>query len=193
MRKVFIIILCVVFACGVVSIPCFATRALVTPVLPDVEWLSQSPFYAVAFNTGSNAPADVVTVAYPFSVGDISFVKGDTLYWTRDSNFVLHYTHNGVSSTYVTYASAFPATLYIVESSYTSLAGNTVSVNGSTYVYLANQGFVDTGFRTALDICGDVVHYILNNTLILVAIGLAVAVPLVGWGIGKVKTLIVGY
>lgn len=54
-------------------------------------------------------------------------------------------------------------------------------------------GFVDTGFSDALSELSIIVSAILSNQYILIAIGLAVAVPLVAWGISKIKSLLKGY
>lgn len=69
------------------------------------------------------------------------------------------------------------------------------TIEGATVepVYSAGQGFVTSGFSNGLSIAGTVVNFCTSNTYVLIAIGLAVAVPLVGWGISKLKSLIKGY
>lgn len=56
---------------------------------------------------------------------------------------------------------------------------------------------IGTGVTSAITYLGNVVSALFteNGALspILPAIGLAVGVTLIGWGIGKVKSLIVGY
>lgn len=56
---------------------------------------------------------------------------------------------------------------------------------------------ITTGVTTAITYLGDVVTAIFGTSGaladVLPAIGLAIGVTLIGWGIGKVKSLIVGY
>ena len=66
-------------------------------------------------------------------------------------------------------------------------------VSGFTVSTIGSDGFVDSGVSDALSELGIIVQAILTNQYILIAIGLAVAVPLVGWGISKIKSLVKGY
>lgn len=56
---------------------------------------------------------------------------------------------------------------------------------------------ITTGVTTAIGFVGDVVDAIFGTSgelaAVLPAVGLAIGVSLVGWGIGKVKSLIKGY
>lgn len=56
---------------------------------------------------------------------------------------------------------------------------------------------ITTGVSTAIGFVGDVVTAIFGESgelaAVLPAVGLAIGVSLVGWGIGKVKSLIKGY
>lgn len=65
--------------------------------------------------------------------------------------------------------------------------------NYLTISEFGSEGFVDAGFSDALTELSTIVSAILSNQYILIAIGLAVAVPLVAWGISKLKSLVKGY
>lgn len=56
---------------------------------------------------------------------------------------------------------------------------------------------ITTGVQSAIGYLGDVVDAIFGTSgelgAVLPAIGLAIGVSLIGWGIGKVKSLIKGY
>lgn len=177
MKKVVCVILCVCFAFVVLVVPCFA-----------VDWFGSGVTgYTYTITNRDSLPytaSNAVTAVGELNVMGVTIHDGESWYATLSGStwsISVNGSWRGDPSTY-------SATFTIAEPSYTAYAN---SVKTGTPV--GSDGFVDSGFSTALEICGDVVHYVLNNTYLLVAIGLAVALPLVAWGISKVKTLIVGY
>ena len=58
---------------------------------------------------------------------------------------------------------------------------------------ITSPGFVSDGFSSAIGFAGTIAGELLDNSTIIIAISLAVGVTLVGWGIGKVKSLIMGF
>lgn len=68
-----------------------------------------------------------------------------------------------------------------------------LTVGNLVFTPIGSDGFVDSGFSDALTELSTIVSAILSNQYILIAIGLAVAVPLVAWGISKLKSLVKGY
>lgn len=61
-----------------------------------------------------------------------------------------------------------------------------------TYQF-SSVGFVNSGFSSAIGFVGTIAGELLDNSSIIIAIGLSVGVTFVGWGISKVKFLIKGF
>lgn len=58
---------------------------------------------------------------------------------------------------------------------------------------VSSVGFVNSGFSSAIGFVGTIAGELLDNSSIIIAIGLSVGVTFVGWGISKVKFLIKGF
>lgn len=150
---------------------------------PDHTWASW------LFAAGAVSESSAIGSFSVRSSGSGSFASGYALY---SSDGVSVSAVNSGTSIVVSVLSTGSATVSS-DSGYSftsSLAGNNVSV---TYVEGGVDGFVDSGVSDALTELSLIVSAILSNQYIMIAIGLAVAVPLVAWGISKIKSLVKGY
>lgn len=166
-------------------VPCFAAETTVDRGDP-VDWFGRSTtYYSYSLGAWTDFPSssDAQVVVAPVSISGVEV--GDSIYCSVvDGSYRVFV--NGVNKGAV---SAFTGTYYFGNSSYT--AGN--GSRSGTPISVGSEGFVDAGFSDALSELSTIVSAILSNQYILIAIGLAVAVPLVAWGISKIKSLVKGY
>lgn len=133
--------------------------------------------------------ANASTAARDFTIGDYSIVTGNSFYVDIVSGGYCSLFVNGTEKGHLF---TVDTTIYIEESSFTGYPTN-VRECTPVYVTVGSDGFVSSGFSNGLSIAGTVLNFCASNTYVLIAIGLAVGVPLVGWGISKLKSLIKGY
>lgn len=133
--------------------------------------------------------SNACTAARDFTIGSYSISAGDVFYGGLVSG---GYQALFVNGTQVGTLNSIDTVLYIEESSFTSY-GDVVNECTPVYTTVGADGFVTSGFSSGLGIAGTVLNFCASNTYVLIAIGLAVGVPLVGWGISKLKSLIKGY
>lgn len=193
MKKIFCFFM-VFMLVALLVVPCFAVETTVAPS-DLVDWFGGGVTgYSYTVTSRDGLPKDdpitiAVATSLPLNSGSsIEFPVG-TKFKTSSSNrsyvsFMLPSSSSwAVASSFV----AYPWTYVVDESSYTSVSGTEIgSVSGS-------EGFVDSGVSDAFTELSIIVSAILSNQFILIAIGLAVAVPLVAWGISKIKSLVKGY
>lgn len=184
------------------AVPCFAAETTVDRGDP-VDW----------FGGGTYVSSYTVTVT-DLSYSDLSFQSWLTAIGAVDADHAVgSYTYRIGSNTYSgqlvyvsggnlifgssgdgwgTISSSFSGSSTIFSdvglSEAQSISGVTVTTTES-----GSNGFVDGGVSDALSELSIIVSAILSNQYVLIAIGLAVAVPLVAWGISKIKSLVKGY
>lgn len=182
-------------------VPCFAVETTVAPSDP-VDWFGGTTevvgYYSYTCPSYNELDTDKlpgvnVTVAAPFSFGSVSFAVGDTMRFAMVSSRGHIFKNDVDCGTTANAVPSYPFTFYIEESSYTAWRSDSSFEGTPVMVTVGADGFVDSGFSDALSELSIIVSAILSNQYILIAIGLAVAVPLVAWGISKIKSLVKGY
>lgn len=199
--KKFCCVACVALLMLVVCIPCFAES---TTSAEPIDWFGGETtgviYYEYSATSGSMVDvqlpyreSNVGTVASPFSVGSWDFVVGDTISVSVASGGYTHLWKNDTDlGTISNNNSLYPFTIKISESSYIIRGGSTKNgtpVEGT----IGSDGLIDSGVNAAISYLGSVLTYIWTTPSIMICIGLAVGVVLIGWGISKVKDLVVGY
>lgn len=194
MMKKILCFFMVALLAALLVVPCFAAETTIDRGDP-VDWFgSPSPsYYTRSCPDGSELPSSVTPLiaVVDFSIGSTTVHSGDTYaFFLTSGNYRLI-----LNGSQTSYSASFPCVINFPTSvtSYSSVAGYTRDQSYFTLVDGSSSGFVDAGFSDALTELSSIVSAILSNQYILIAIGLAVAVPLVAWGISKIKSLVKGY
>lgn len=207
MKKLLCFFMVALFA-ALLVVPCFAAETTVDRGDP-VDWFGGTSIVVDSYSVSISSeigPADSASylsfASWLYQIGAIDsdsaigsfkvFANG-----TQYSSRSLH-SPDGVSVYSIGYLCS-----YIMEGSATVSSssgynsavaiGSQLSIDAVTSEVPGGGGFVDSGFSDALSELSIIVFAILSNQYILIAIGLAVAVPLVAWGISKIKSLVKGY
>lgn len=177
-------------------VPCFAAETNAAPSDP-VDWFGSSTgpytcttsdYAAVRTFLENNSVTTDESTWLP--VSSCSLVKGGTSYDGYTSLGLYNSTNCGLKKTgSVNFFSADD--IFTLTFTIDDLSG--LDTTGLSFVGSGSDGFVDSGVSDALTELSIIVSAILSNQYILIAIGLAVAVPLVAWGISKIKSLVKGY
>lgn len=199
-------------------VPCFAAETTAAPLDP-VDWFGGQgamDSYSVSYSgtlvvtepsaspTRTNLCNWLVSVgatSVSTAIGSCTGLRYD--YGTEVSGSLWGIVDNGIYRVFIVYdgnSSAALGTMYSFDADIPSTAGYddySSFLTSSGFVltpgYSSGGGFVDSGVSDALTELSLIVSAILSNQYILIAIGLAVAVPLVAWGISKLKSLVKGY
>lgn len=196
--KKFCCVACVVLLMLVVCIPCFAES---TTSAEPIDWLGGGVSYQFS-GTSSNA----MTLAYFnknngfFQSNPCSVVSGSATIRSSSTtkSFSSMYSNNGGDYVYVlwedssTYSSYSQSELLNVTFVLSSMDGIT-NTTYWTVTEVGSEGLIDSGVNASISYLGSVLTYIWTTPAIMTCIGLAVGVVLIGWGISKVKDLVVGY
>lgn len=196
MKKSFFIVATVCFLIALLCVPCFAAESTAAPSDP-VDWFGGGvSSYTLSFSNLSSTDADLTAWLSAMGATSSDTAIGGFSYSTATNQYAYVSSQSG-SIVYGTPGYAFGPVSYSVSLSYISsdTTGLTEAqaISGATVSTVGSEGFVDAGFSDALIELSTIVSAILSNQYILIAIGLAVAVPLVAWGISKIKSLVKGY
>lgn len=194
--KKFVFIVAIVFALIVVlCAPCFAAETSVDRGDP-VDWFGgESGPYTCTTSSFTDLKSFLISNGYNYSnrltctgsgfVADSGSLSFTAMYADSVTNQIVLIT--GPNSDWsIQSTSTFEVTFSVND-----LSG--LDVGNLTFTGTSSGGFVDSGVSVALSQLSTIVSAILSNQYILIAIGLAVGVPLVAWGISKIKSLVKGY
>lgn len=123
-------------------------------------------------------------------LGSFELVRDDSSFLIKDgSNTIESFSvYSGLNEYY--FLSSSDTLTY----SYRVVSGSdTIGVLPFGTYQVSSVGFVNSGFSSAIGFVGTIAGELLDNSSIIIAIGLSVGVTFVGWGISKVKFLIKGF
>lgn len=204
--KKFLCFFMVALLSALLVVPCFAAESTASPSDP-VDWFGGETQVLVSYSVTVDSRIEQGTTSYSIFCAWLR-ACGAT---SSDDSIGSFSGHNTSSGNYSNRPLWSDGTVvknvsgtwdWVQSGTYTSSSTDgynlaitipEISVSPVYEIVPGGGGFVDTGVSDALTELSIIVSAILSNQYILIAIGLAVAVPLVAWGISKIKSLVKGY